>query len=789
MSFKSPKEYLNFIINFLKDDSKLPKTKICEEVKELEIDIFSENMFEQLYNNLLYFYGLHQKKNIGNEVQKYFFSEIINILDIIHETNFDIFFRNNFVKATLIYIIYSLKTPMNVNPEIVLKIFLGFKDIFKKIESKKIDDELSYFEMEIIKIIHQLIIIYYKDSNNDLGVSEKNTFFEIIENLQNNLEYIPIYFHGFVDYNELSNGIKFLIIKIFRYFQKINPYTDNDKNSTLFQGYSLYGITSYEKIPKINLEKFRNIQTKRIKNNDAKSILTLSTKFLQEKDYQNFIKELQKEKFEFSDNTSKVIDIFDDTEKYYQNLYNQLKYYLSLYNNPINYEGCEIYNNNYSRVLWLNFNKLLLLNLSENDIFKENIKIIFYFIVNLFSPDIDSSSLEFRIDTIPKLFSQTITSTEILDYPEIYKIIDKEYSKYYPRSGEENNFTKTFIKMKNKKTLNMLKKAINQMPIGNKIEIENITKHNLILPFPLLQDYLLNLKEDINNYSFSQKNLYNFYKYCFLDFEKIEQDNFIGNINNTDSPIELIDDDDIKEIIDDINFIDLVKNIMKSPVMKDAYNRIFYYYSTNRKFDMFEEDLPDGKISEENNLINNKTILAYYNEFCAKLNDLNYNKLFIIMNLPESIKGFAFRFLKIIINSEGVKLKTNGRNIDKQSIFALLKAYLIFLVIHELNHFMKRYLNQNKSFKVYKTPEIKDYKEGGEGEQLIKLLFGHILIENSLNIKQAEYILDINNWKNQSVQVFRNDFMKIKKNNNNDKCIVFLSSEEKSICDHSKLFG
>ena len=157
------------------------------------------------------------------------------------------------------------------------------------------------------------------------------------------------------------------------------------------------------------------------------------------------------------------------------------------------------------------------------------------------------------------------------------------------------------------------------------------------------------------------------------------------------------------------------------------------------------------------------------------------------MNLPESIKGFTFPFLRIVINSKGVKLKTNYQNIDNVSIILLLKAYLIFLVIQELNHFMKRYLNQNMSYKICKTSEIKGYKEGGE--QLIKLLFGHILIENSLNITQAEYILDINNWNKKSVQEFRNDFLNIKKNNDNEKCLVFLSSEEKSICDHSKLFG
>ncbi len=50
--------------------------------------------------------------------------------------------------------------------------------------------------------------------------------------------------------------------------------------------------------------------------------------------------------------------------------------------------------------------------------------------------------------------------------------------------------------------------------------------------------------------------------------------------------------------------------------------------------------------------------MEYYNEFCSKFNVLNYSKLFIIMNLPKSIKGFTFRFLKIVVNSEGVKLKT-----------------------------------------------------------------------------------------------------------------------------------
>ena len=43
-----------------------------------------------------------------------------------------------------------------------------------------------------------------------------------------------------------------------------------------------------------------------------------------------------------------------------------------------NRKSCIIVNNNISRVLWLNFSKILLLNLSEEDIKQDNIKIIFY---------------------------------------------------------------------------------------------------------------------------------------------------------------------------------------------------------------------------------------------------------------------------------------------------------------------------------------------------------------------------------------------------------------------------
>lgn len=63
-----------------------------------------------------------------------------------------------------------------------------------------------------------------------------------------------------------------------------------------------------------------------------------------------------------------------------------------------------------------------------------------------------------------------------------------------------------------------------------------------------------------------------------------------------------------------------------------------------------------------------------------------------------------------------------------------------------------------------------------------------MLINKFLNVEQANYILDINNWTKKSVIEFRNNFSLIKKDDKKDEAIVYLSSEKESIFDHSKLF-
>ena len=151
------------------------------------------------------------------------------------------------------------------------------------------------------------------------------------------------------------------------------------------------------------------------------------------------------------------------------------------------------------------------------------------------------------------------------------------------------------------------------------------------------------------------------------------------------------------------------------------------------------------------------------------------------MNLPKVIKGFTFRFLKIILNCYGIEINLSNPNHNWDE---LLKAYLIFVIIHEQNHFIKRYFNEEIDYNLCRTPKINDINEGGE--QLIDLLFDERLINSYINVEQAQYILNIDNWNNKPVKQFRNDFNKIKKNEN-ESSIIYLSSYSRSICDSSKL--
>lgn len=790
MSFSTSNDYIKLIIEGFKDVSKIYKNRKAQELNEYEIDIFSKDLFQQLYNNMLCFCTSEKDNTNPNEVQNYFYLEIANILDIFHESNPQAFFYIDFLKSVLILLVYSLKTPIYINLEFVLKIFLGFEDIISCINNKTIDDDVCNFEEYIINTIDILDNKCIIDYEIDLDISNKRSNFnEIIACLILHKNGLPLYLLGFILYNKLSNKNKFLLIKIYKYIELINPYKNNDLDFSLYQGYALYGITTNKNIPIINFNDFNNIKKNRIKNEDAKYILESAIQLLEQNNYYSFGKKIGEKLFDSIPGEPKISDTFDNIKEYYNELHNQLNYYLYQYKTNIN-RLCPIIDNEIPRILWLNFTKILLLNLGDGDIQKNQIKIIFYFIVNLFNPDIDNNSLEFRNDAISMLFPQCSISKQILDFQEIYKIIDIDYSKWYPKFDVDNDFTQAFIKFQNSAILDS--EAVKELKDEKiKLEIKKIEKFNNNLPFPLLKNYLDIKNIVISKNSSESSGLYNFYKNCFCDINDNDKEYLFLCLLKAHVPDneKSIKKSDIEKILLDHDFVKLTNDIMKSPVMQDAYTRIYIWYSTDGKFNLNKEKIDDGEIPQKpkDNLINDNTLYYYYSQFCNEIQEINNTTRFIVMALPETIKGFTFRFLKIVLNSEGIGLE----NFNSSNKLILLKAYLIFVIILEVNHFIKRFFNKEKINNLY-TPEIKDFDdEGGEGGnqqiKLLLLLFDHILIKNFLNVEQAKYILNLNNWNKNSSYEFKKGFLNIidKKGDS----IIYLISVKESLCDHSKLFA
>ena len=122
------------------------------------------------------------------------------------------------------------------------------------------------------------------------------------------------------------------------------------------------------------------------------------------------------------------------------------------------------------------------------------------------------------------LFSQCNFSSEILSYQEIYKIIDKDYSDYYPDLGKDNKFTQMFIEKENEKLIN---------DAGNKkdnFEIKYIKNLCKELPFHLVKDYIEKIGEEQEINTFGSKKIYNFYRNCYNDLDDYSKKDFVENI-------------------------------------------------------------------------------------------------------------------------------------------------------------------------------------------------------------------------------------------------------------------
>ena len=226
-NLKNENNYLNKIFSFLKDidSAKIILPDDDKLLKENEINILSKNLFKDLYNNLLYYYKSNGSKKIETNEQKSFYKSLYELLSIIYESNLDIF-RDSSVKLALVYLIDFFRESKVINLEIVFNIIYSLQDIFMNITNNSIKDIIYKFEKDAYKTAKQCLIVFVGDFEVEIENFDKLDSFGKIMYAIKNLYGVKIPFHlkGFIDYYNMQNNIKPLIIKIYNYLKLFNNF-------------------------------------------------------------------------------------------------------------------------------------------------------------------------------------------------------------------------------------------------------------------------------------------------------------------------------------------------------------------------------------------------------------------------------------------------------------------------------------------------------------------------------------------------------------------------------------
>ena len=244
----------------------------------------------------------------------------------------------------------------------------------------------------------------------------------------------------------------------------------------------------------------------------------------------------------------------------------------------------------------------------------------------------------------------------------------------------------------------------------------------------------------------------------FLDFYNIN--NCFGNALNIDGEFKnyiekfkLIDEakkdytHQIKEILDNKDFIEKLKSILKSNAVKT-------YLENKRKFfeNSFNVELVQGEGDKYDDNLKNE--YSYFIELFEK--DVNFfKKLIVFKYLPKNMRAYVIPYMRIALNPLFIETSDSlEENIEIQK--NILASYLIIILIHEIIHLLKFF----KSEKIYfnTIPGTPLSKEGGK--VFINYLFG-VSIVNSLTYEQSQKINDINSWND--IDILRNIFQNDKK--------------------------
>ena len=191
---------------------------------------------------------------------------------------------------------------------------------------------------------------------------------------------------------------------------------------------------------------------------------------------------------------------------------------------------------------------------------------------------------------------------------------------------------------------------------------------------------------------------------------------------------------DFLDILNDKEFRNKIKIILRSPVVINYYKNPKYYL---------------GNKSRIIKLIGDKEFIEIYDSFVKNFidNDLLYERI-ISKRMPYGIKGAVTTYLCFILDPYGIDINDNVQ--DKKDF---LETYLIILILHETNHFSKRSYYMNQPLSVCKTPN--NY-EGGDS------IIHSIFSEEKICIINSELCKEVNNLDNWNSKI-PEDIKKFKK--------------------------
>ena len=300
---------------------------------------------------------------------------------------------------------------------------------------------------------------------------------------------------------------------------------------------------------------------------------------MKSKNINEFINLFQEQAINIDSKEPTISNKFNNTDEYYKELYSQLINLLKKHTeNPSNI--CYPLKNDRIKCLWLSYLEILLISLKESQLKENTIKIIFYFIVNIFNPELDANSLEFREDAVPLFVSQSLEKQHFLfDYQEIFKLLD-DYYQYYSNYNVDSKFEEelidnSYILLNNNYSFSSLKDKYQFMD-G---ELKNLKTFEKKFKLSLLFDYINNF----TNITFHKQNYLNsvirtLYKkaWYYIDKESDKKELLTYHPKDINENNKIIND--ITSIIKDSDYIELIKKIMNSTVISEAYNEINEWY-------------------------------------------------------------------------------------------------------------------------------------------------------------------------------------------------------------------